>query len=220
MKKQRATSCAGNRAGFQKVSVQPWQVQAQQRIAVDGVRASLTVITPRTFRSGETSHLKVTTRNLETLTFTAYKLNAEAYFRKKQALGNVESLDIGLVAADAEWTVPVAGYAKYKPVETTYELKVKSPGVWVVKVTDEKHLQATTLVLGSDIDAVVKASRDQLLVFAQDMKTGKGRAKARVLVSDGTGVILDKSTGDDGVLLASWDKPLDPNKALQYLVLS
>ena len=107
---------------FKKVAVEPWQSQARQRIAVMEAKA-LTVVTPRTFRSGETPHLKVTTRNLETLTFTAYKLNAEAYFRKKHALGGVESLDIGLVAPDAEWTVAVPGYAKYKPVETTYDLR-------------------------------------------------------------------------------------------------
>ncbi len=80
---------------------------------------------------------------------------------------------------------PRAGYAKYKPVEATYDLKVEVPGVYVVKVTDEKHLQATTLVVGSDLDAIVKTSREQVLVFAQDMKTGKGRAGARVLVADG-----------------------------------
>ncbi len=162
---------------YKKVAVEPWQSQARQRIAVMESH-ELTVVTPRTFRSHETPHLRITTRNLESLTLSAYKLNAESYFRKKQRLNNVESLDIGLVAADAEWTVPVAGYAKYKPIETTYDLRVKSPGVWVVKVTDEKSLQATTLVLGSDIDAIVKSSRDQLLVFAQDMKTGKGRAPA------------------------------------------
>ena len=49
------------------------------------------------------------------------------------------------------------------------------PGVSVVKVTDEKSLQATTLVIGSDLDAIVKTSREQVLVFAQDMKTGRGR---------------------------------------------
>ncbi len=70
----------------------------------------LTVLSPRPFRSGETAHLKVTTRNLENLTFRAYKLNAEAYFRKKQVLGGVSTLDVGLVAPDAEWTVPVQGY--------------------------------------------------------------------------------------------------------------
>ena len=88
------------------------------------------------------------------------------------------------------------GYAKYKPIETTYDLKkLEVPGVYVVKVTDEKTLQATTLVLGSDLDAIVKASREQVLVFAQDMKTGKGRAGARVLVADGDG---RDPRGEDG----------------------
>ena len=180
---------------------------------------ALTVVTPRAFRSGEVGHLKVATRNIDKLTFTAYKLSAEAYFRKKHALGGVESLDIGLVAPDAEWTVDVPGYARYKPIETTYDLKkVKLPGVYVVKVTDEKTLQATTLVLGSDLDAVVKASREQILVFAQDMKTGQGRAGARVLVAEDGAVILDGKTGKDGVLLKTWEKARDGHP-LSYLVL-
>ena len=206
---------------FKKIAVEPWKSQAAQRVAVMESR-ELTVITPRAFRSGETPHLKVTTRNLEKLTFSAYKLNPEAYFRKKHGLAGVESLDIGLVAPDAEWTVPVKGYAKFKPVETTYDLKhenLKTPGVYVVKVSDEKHLQATTLMVGSDLDAVVKTSREQLLVFAQDMKTGKGRAGARVLVAQGDEVVLEEKTGADGVLLKNWEKPRDVNAPLRYLVL-
>ena len=204
---------------FRAVAVDPWRTQAQQRIAVMEAKA-LTVVTPRAFRSGETPHLKVSTRNLEKLTFSAYKLNPEAYFRKKHALDGVESLDIGLVAPDAEWTAPVPGYARYKPVETTYDLaKIEIPGVYVVKVTDEKNLQATTLVVGSDLDAVVKSSRDQVLVFAQDMKTGKGRPNARVLVAQGEEVILEAVTGPDGVLLKDWDKPREIGSPLSYLVL-
>ena len=158
---------------------------------------ALAVITERTFRSGETPRLKVATRNLEKLTFTAYKIDPETYFRKKHTLSGVEALDIGLVAPDAEWTTEVPGYAKYRPIETTYELKkLEMPGVYVVKVSDEKTLQATTMVLGSDLDAIVKTSRDQILVFAQDMKTGKGRAGARVLVSDDEGMILEARTGE------------------------
>ena len=233
---------AGSIERFRKVAVDPWKSQADQRVAVMESKA-LTVVTPRAFRSGEVAHLKVTSRNLEALTFTAYKLNAEAYFRKKHVLGGVGTLDVGLVAPDAEWTIPVKGYAKYKPVESTYDLKVAVPGVYVVKVTDEKTLQATALVVGSDLDAIVKVSREQVLVFAQDMKTGKGRKGARVLIADGSGVILEKATGDDGVLLTGWEKPLDgsapnmpgmtleappglapptppaPDAALQYLVL-
>ena len=204
---------------FKKIAVEPWQSQARQRIGVMESKA-LTVVTPRAFRSGESPHLKIGTRNIETLTFTAYNLDPEAYFRKKHALGGVESLDVGLVAADAEWTTEVKGYSKFKPVEATYDLKeIKLPGVWVVKVTDETSLQATTLVLGSDLDAIVKTSRDQLLVFAQDMKSGRGRAGARVLVADESGIILEAETGKDGVLLKDWPKPRDPNGHVETLIL-
>jgi len=203
---------------FKKITVEPWASQARQRIAVMESKA-LVVVTPRCFRSGEDAHLKITTRNIETLSFTAYKLSAESYFRKKGALENVETLDIGLVAPDAAWTVPVAGYAKYKPVESDYDLKkCNLPGVYVVKVTDEKTLQATTLVIGSDLDAIVKTSRGQILVFAQDMKTGRGRPGARVLVTDAGQVILDAVTGPDGVLLRNWDSPREPNHRLTYLI--
>jgi uncharacterized protein YfaS (alpha-2-macroglobulin family)/tetratricopeptide (TPR) repeat protein len=204
---------------YKKVQVEPWAGQARQRIAVMEARA-LTVVTPKAFRTGQTPQLKIDTRNLEKLTFTAYKLDPEAYFRKKHALEDVEALDIGLVQPDAEWTVNVPGYEKYRPIEQTYGLdKLDVPGVYVVKVTDEKTLQATTLVLGSDLDAIVKVSRDQILVFAQDMKTGAGRPNARVLVSDGEKVVFEGKTGDDGVMLETWSDPREPGQALDYLVL-
>ncbi len=204
---------------FRKVNVEPWQSQANQRVAVMEAK-SLTVVTERAFRSGDVPKLKIATRNLPKLTFTAYKIDPEAYFRKKHAMTGVEAMDISLVAPDAEWTADVPDYGKYKPIDSQYELKkIEVPGVYVVKVSDEKNLQATTLVIGSDIDAIVKSSREQILVFAQDMKTGKGRKGARILVSDGSGVIFDGKTGDDGVLLKDWEKPRDPNSGITYLVL-
>ncbi|MDB5352496.1 MAG: large extracellular alpha-helical protein, partial [Planctomycetota bacterium] len=198
---------------YRKVAaVEPWHSQALQRVALMEAK-SLSVVTERAFRTGETPRLKIATRNLEKLTFTAYKLDPETYFRKKHTVSGVEALDIGLVAPDAEWTADVPKYGKYKPIETSYELKkLEMPGVYVVKVSDEKALQATTLVLGSDLDAIVKTSREQLLVYVQDMKTGKGRAGARVLISDETGVILDAKAGADGVLLREWDAPLPPGQ--------
>src|SRR5262249_3158711 len=153
---------------YPKVAGEPWRGQAGQRIALMGAE-TLGEVTERTFGAGETPRLKVATRNLEKLTFTAYRIDPETYFRKKHRLSGVEALDIGLVAPDAEWTTEVPGYARYRPIETACELKkLQLPGVYVVKVSDDKTLQATTMVLGSDIDAIVKTSRDQILVFAQD----------------------------------------------------
>jgi tetratricopeptide (TPR) repeat protein len=204
---------------FKKIALEPWKSQAAQRVAVMESN-SLIVRTPRTFRSGEVAQLEITTRNIESLKLTAYKLSALAYFRKKHAIEGVESLDIGLVAADASWTASVPGYARYKPVASSYDLKpLELPGVYVVKVTDEKTLQATTLVIGSDVDAIVKTSREQILVLAQDMKTGKGRPAARVLVAQGDQIILDDKTGPDGVLLKNWSEPRDPSARISYLVM-
>ena len=204
---------------FRKVGVEPWASQARHRIALMEAK-SLTVVTERVFRSGETPRLKVSTRNINKLTFNAYKLDPETYFRKKHCVTGIEGLDIGLVAPDAEWSEDVPKFAKYAPLEAEFLLKkLDLPGVYVVKVSDEKTLQATTMVIGSDLDAIVKTSRDQVLAFVQDMKTGKGRAGARVLVSDGQTVLLDAKTGDDGVLLKSWDKPRDPSSRVSYLVL-
>jgi len=55
---------------------------------------ALSVVTPRTFRTGETPHLNVSTRNLEKLTFSVYKLNAESYFRKKHELDGGDDPDL------------------------------------------------------------------------------------------------------------------------------
>ena len=146
---------------------------------------ALTVVTPRTFRSGETPHLKITTRNLEKLTFTAYKLNPEAYFRKKHgARGRrVARHRPGRPRRRVDGRRPrlrqvQAGRDDLRAEEARAARRLRREG------HRREDLQATTLVLGSDLDAIVKTSRDQVLVFAQDMKTGKGRPGARVLVSD------------------------------------
>ena len=73
---------AGAIERFKKIAIEPWRSRALQRVAVMEARA-LTVHTLRAFRTGEVPSLKIMTRNLEKLTFTAYKLNPEAYFRKK-----------------------------------------------------------------------------------------------------------------------------------------
>ena len=186
---------------FRKVAAEPWKSQADQRIAVMESKA-LTVVTPRAFRSGETAHLKITTRNLETLTFTAYKLNAEAYFRKKHVLGGVESLDVGLVAARRRVDRAGPGLrASTSRSSRPMTSRSQCPGVYVVKVTDEKTPP------GDDAGRRQRPRRD---------RQGLARAGARLRPGheDGQGphggpragrrrpgVILEKTTGDDGVLL-------------------
>ncbi|MDE2509418.1 MAG: hypothetical protein KGM43_19630, partial [Planctomycetota bacterium] len=181
---------------------------------------ALAVVVPRVFRTGETPRLEVTTRNLEKLTFSAYKLDPETYFRKKRTLDGVAALDVGLVAPDVEWSIDVPKYQKYATIKSDYMLtKLDVPGVYVMKVSDEKHLRATTLVIGSDVDAIFKASQDQLLVFAQDMKSRRGRAGARVIACDDASIVFEGTTGEDGVLLKDWPSRRTPGSRLHYLVV-
>ena len=75
---------------------------------------------------------------------------------------------LDLIAADRRIEVPVEDYRRYAPIERDFELPVEGPGVWAVAVTADE-LRATTLVLRSDVEVVVKSSRREVFVFAQDM---------------------------------------------------
>lgn len=66
-------------------------------------------------------------------------------------------------------------------------------------------LEATTLVLQSDLDIVVKSSRDEVFVFAENLRTGQPWPKARILLSDGAQVFGEGETNDDGVLQKSFE---------------
>ena len=75
------------------------------------------------------------------------------------------------------------------------------------------------MVLRGDLEAVVKSSREQTLVFVQDMKTGRGRKGARVLLSDGKDTLLEAVTDPQGLVLHDWPTPRDPKSTLSYLIL-
>ena len=80
---------------------------AQQAIA-RLTATSMTVATERVFRSDETPKLKLVSRNVESVTVRAYKVDLETYFRKMHLARGVEGLDISLIDPDKtfEFKVP------------------------------------------------------------------------------------------------------------------
>ena len=124
----------------------------------------LSLNTERTFRSNETAKVKINVRNIEKLTVKQYYLDLEAYFRKVHQVGGVEHLDIALISPDKQWEYQVDGYAKYRPleqhIEIPFDLKDKKPapggaGVCIINISEE-DLEATTLVVRSDLDLIQK----------------------------------------------------------------
>ncbi|MBN1410994.1 MAG: outer membrane protein assembly factor BamD [Spirochaetales bacterium] len=172
--------------------------EASQRVN-QMVNKELTVKTERIFRTNEKALLKVQVRNIEKLKLSTYKLNLEAYFRKFHGITGVENLDLALIEPDSVSDVAITGYKPYLPLEQELEIPMKGPGVYAVNVAGT-DLEATTLVIRSNIDLILKSSRDELLVFVQDRLANKPVSGASVLVTDGNQVILEGKTGGDGVL--------------------
>ena len=87
----------------------------------------------------------------------------------------VEGLDIALIDPDKTFEFKVPKYAKHQELESAIEVPLPGDakaGVMAVTVSS-KTLEATTLVIQSDLDVIVKSSRDEVFVFAENMRTGK-----------------------------------------------
>ena len=162
---------------------------------------SMTVATERVFRSDETPQLMLVTRNIESVTVRAYHVDLETYFRKMHAAVGIEGLDIALIDPDKTFEYQVPNYAKHQQLESRIEVPLPGgarTGVMAVTV-GSKTLEATTLVIQSDLDAIVKSARDEVFVFTENMRTGEPWPAARLLISNGRQIFAEAATGKDGV---------------------
>lgn len=180
------------------------QAAAQQRLTVL-TSPQLEVVTERKFRSSEKPFIRVATRNLKSVAVKLYRVDLTDYFRKLHLASGVESLDIALIDPDQSFEYVIPHYQDYQKSNESITIPVEGAGVTAVTVSSDKH-EATTMVVVSDIDVIVKSSRNELFVFAENMLTGKPAADVQLLASDGTKVFAELVTGKDGVLQKSFDE--------------
>ena len=183
---------------------------AQQAIA-RLTATSMSVATERVFRSDETPKLKLISRNVEAVTVRMYKVDLETYFRKMHLARGVEGLDVSLIDPDKTFEFKVHGYVKHRESQCAIDVPLPGggrTGVMAVSVSS-KTLEATTLVIQSDLDVIVKSSRDEVFVFAENMRTGKPWPGVRLLVSNGRQVFAEATTGGDGVMQKSYKELKD-----------
>lgn len=194
---------------YKKVTWGSSAASAQQRIAQLTTK-SLQIATERVFRSDETPTIKLTTRNIDRVTVRVYRVDLETYFRKMHLATGVEGLDIALIDPNREFEFEVPKYQEFQQLENQIEVPIptsgnpkgdeKPPTSGVVAITvSSKTLEATTLVVQSDLDIVVKSSREEAFVFAENMLTGEPWPNARLLISNGKQVFAEGVTGNDGV---------------------
>ncbi|HEV3021746.1 MAG TPA: MG2 domain-containing protein, partial [Pirellulales bacterium] len=192
---------------YRKVTWGKHAAAAQQRIARLTEKA-LTIATERVYRTNETPKFKLVSRNIESVTVRAYTVDLETYFRKMHLAGGVEGLDIALIDPDKSFEFEVPQYAEYQQLETEIEVPLADAGrsgVMAVTVSS-RSLEATTLVVQSDLEVIVKSSRDELFVFAENLRSGKPWPGARLLISNGQQVFAEATTGDDGVFQKSYEE--------------
>ncbi|HET6163982.1 MAG TPA: MG2 domain-containing protein, partial [Planctomycetota bacterium] len=185
--------------------------RAQQRLA-EMTTPSLSIATPRAFTTSEAPFLQLETRNVAEVSVALHHLDLEAYFRKYVGTEGVEQLDLDLIAPDQRLTAKVDGYARWKPLTQELALPLEGAGAWIAVVSAEGR-RATTLVLRSDVDIVVKSSRHDVLVYAQDRRTQRPVADVALLIDllcnatgNGARVQIEGKTGADGIFHATRDE--------------
>lgn len=188
---------------YQKLSTERGDGDARMAIARLTQKALL-LSSDRVFRTNEKPTVRLKLRNIEQCEVRLYKIDLQAYFRKIHDITGVEGLDVSLIQPDKTWTLKPEGYAKYKPLTQDVEIPFddNEAGAYVVTIGDDDW-ESTVLVLRSDLEVVVKASRREVLTFIQDMRTGKPAAGVELLVSNGSAVAANGKTGEDGVFKTS-----------------
>ena len=186
-------------ATFRRLTWGSWAQPAKARVVMLSQK-SLGVATERTFRTNEVAKVAVTARNIEKLKVSVYPLNLESYFRKTHTLSRIDHLDIDLIEPQKTWEMELDGYKKYTQLIRDIEIPFpdKQPGIRVVKI-EGGDWSASTLVIRSDIDLILKSSRKESLVYVEDQQKKKPAADTQLLFSDGTGIIATGKTGADGV---------------------
>ncbi|MCP4398749.1 MAG: tetratricopeptide repeat protein, partial [bacterium] len=197
-------------AAYKLVSWGAYASNAQERLREMQAKR-LTMLTERSLRSNENSTLKITTRNIESLNFEMYRVDLESYFRKMQSAAGVDLLDIALIDPDLNWEEEIQDYEAYRKFETLFTLPFSEPGAYLItcseqNVSDEVGYEATTLVLVSDLDIILKSTKRDAMVFAQNMKDGVVYPEVKLLFSDGRKIFFEGSTAGDGVFHQAFEE--------------
>ncbi|MCC6669778.1 MAG: tetratricopeptide repeat protein [Planctomycetes bacterium] len=182
---------------YRAVTWGSWAAHAQSRLQ-RLERKHLALLTARTYRTDEKPVFQITSRNIEKLRVRVFRLDLETWFRATHGIADVRALDIEVIEPDQVLESVVKDYKPYEETQRDLEIPFREPGAYVVKV-DDKELEATTMVVVSDLAMLTKTSRHELLVFAQNTKENRAEAGVRVVLSDGGKVLAEGATDQDGL---------------------
>ncbi len=181
---------------WKKVTWGSWAGRA--RAAVKKLREpSLALYTERVYRTDEKPRFTVESRNIPKLRVRVFKLDLGTFFRATHTASDIDRLRIEVIEPDRVFESAVKAYKPFVETRRDVEVPFRGPGAYVVKVDDGK-LEATTLVVVSDLALIAKASRGGLFVFTENTREERPEGGAEVVVSDGKKILVEGKTGEDG----------------------
>jgi uncharacterized protein YfaS (alpha-2-macroglobulin family)/TolA-binding protein len=183
---------------YRKVNWGDYASSARQRLE-EMKNTRLTVQTERIFHENETVTLKVRTRNIKTLKVRLHRVNLLSYFKKMNTSQGLENLDLDLIEPNHTFDYTLENYEAYRLHEITLALPeaFRKPGIYAVQLSEEK-LSALTFVLVSNIALIVKATRQDLLISAQNMATQQPASGVDLFISDGKTLLFEGKTNESG----------------------
>lgn len=159
---------------------------------------SLMVQGKKVFSTAETAEVEVSVRNISEFEIQVYRVDLRDYFSRMQTSRGVVGLDIGLIEPDWKITHKVKDFRKYAPFTLSIPLKKADQGLYVVKGV-AKTLETTTLLAISDLGLMVKASRQDLFIFTQNLRENSPQGGVSLLISDGKRIFLKGKTDSQGI---------------------
>lgn len=129
----------------------------------------LSLESERVFTTTETPAATVTARNIPKLHFRLWALDLKDYFEKKGATTGLHSVEVSVIAPDAEWDVEVKDYKRFQKRRFPAPIPAKGSGAYILQARGE-NLEATTVVLVSDLAFIAKAGRRGVHLLGQDMR--------------------------------------------------
>ncbi len=130
-------------------------------------------------------------RNLAEVEVRLHQIDPEAFLRQGKRPGDLEQLDVAVIAPDRQWTVPVPGGASPEERELVVALP-NAAGLWAVTAASPDR-EAHALALVSDVVGVARQLGPDLVVSA--FEGDQPLRGARVLATGPNGVVEGKTDG-------------------------
>ena len=161
-------------------------------------REGLTLREVETAAVGETPRLHLRRKNLPEVRLKVYAVDFMILYALRRNLSEVNRIDLSGIEPVKEWVVARRGAEDFGWHEEEIDLPAKEKGVYLV-VARGGALDASSVVLVSDLEVQVQETGGRLRVYATDRKTGAPSGEVYVKVGDGTTIRAQGFTDARGV---------------------